>query len=66
MHPKDDELIPIGTEVTIIRGFNKGKKAVIKEHDFQFNGRNFLNYRGTIEGREGLYALYHSDIIVNK
>lgn len=23
MHPKDDELIPIGTEVTIIRGFKR-------------------------------------------
>jgi hypothetical protein len=63
-HPKDNEIYPVGTTVKVLRGYNKGKVAVIKEQDFQFYGKGFLNYRATIEGREGLYALYHGDLEV--
>lgn len=61
-HPKDSELIPIGSKVAIIRGFNFGKTAVITKHAFQKDGRNFLNYEAEIDGREGTYALYHDDL----
>lgn len=61
-HPKDNELIPIGTTVVITHGISKGKKAIITHQDFLKDGKNFLNYRGTIEGRKGYFALYHHEI----
>ena len=64
-HPKDDELIPINTIVTIIRGANIGKRARIKQHSFQMNEKGFLNYLGYIQGKgKDLYALYHDDLEV--
>jgi len=61
-HPKDNELLPKGTEVIITHGKNLGKKAVIKDYNFQFQGKGFLNYYGEIEGRSGMYVLYHDEI----
>ena len=61
-HPKDNELLPLGTTVIIKEGFNKGKKAVIRDYTFLNEGRNFLHYLGEVEQREGLYVLYHTRI----
>lgn len=63
-HPADSELIPIGTKVAIIRGVSFGKTAVITGHNFLKDGKNFLNYYGVIDEREGVYVLYHDDIEV--
>lgn len=59
MHPKDNEIWPLETVVRIKK---TGQFAIIKEQAFQFQGKGFLNYLGEIEGRDGLYALYHDDI----
>lgn len=58
-HPKDDEAYPEGTVVRIKR---TGEMAIIRGRQFMKEGRNFLHYLAEIEGREGLYALYHDDI----
>lgn len=63
-HPKNSEIYPIGTTVAIIRGVIFGKTAVITGHNFLKDGKNFLNYYGTIDGREGTFALYHEDLEV--
>lgn len=63
-HPKDDQLHPIGSKVAIIRGVNFGRTAVITDYNFQKDRKNFLNYYGTIDGREGTFALYHEDLEV--
>jgi hypothetical protein len=64
VHPKDSDLIPKGTVVEIIKGFNKGRHAVIVDYGFLKDGKNFLNYLAHIEGRddEGMFALYADDI----
>jgi hypothetical protein len=41
-HPKDNEIYPIGTKVLILRGFNKGKTAVITHHNFLKDGKTSL------------------------
>jgi len=56
---KDEDIYPIDTVVRIKK---TGQFAIIKQIAFQFNGRNFLHYLGNIEGRDGLYALYHDEI----
>jgi hypothetical protein len=58
-HPKDNEVYPVGTVVRIKK---TGVFALITGHNFQLNGRGFLNYYADIEGRTGLFALYHDDI----
>ncbi|CAN5317588.1 hypothetical protein BH10BAC4_BH10BAC4_25190 [soil metagenome] len=59
MHPRDEQVYPIGTVVRIIK---TGQFSIIKDQTFVKDNRNFLNYLGQIEGREGLYALYHEDV----
>ncbi len=59
MHPKDNELYPVGT---VVRLKKTGQFALIKNVTFLFNEKNFLHYLGEIEGREGNYALYHDDL----
>jgi hypothetical protein len=61
MHPKDNEVYPIGTVVRIKK---TGVFAIIRKHGFLKDGKNFLHYLGEIEGKEGLFALYHDDIEV--
>ena len=61
-HPSDSELIPLNSKVKITRGVNKGKVAIIRKHQFQFNGSNFLHYLLEIENMKGLYAGYHEDL----
>lgn len=58
-HPKDNEVYPAGTVVRIRR---TGQFAIIRSHLFLSGDRNFLNYLGEIEGKRGLFALYHDDI----
>jgi hypothetical protein len=62
-HPKDNELIPLGTIVRIKSGIHKGKKARIDRHVFLHAGRNFIHYECSIERpSNGPYALYHGDL----
>lgn len=60
-HPKDDEVYPTGT---VVRLKKTGEFAIIRDHTFQHMARGFLNYLGGVEGRDGLYAIYHDDIEV--
>jgi hypothetical protein len=55
-HPRDEDIYP-SHRVT-----PKVVRAVIKKHDFQFDGKGFQNYRVEIVGEKGLYAAYHSDV----
>jgi hypothetical protein len=60
MHPKDEDVYP---KETVVRIKKTGELALIKDYNFQMNGKGFLNYYGQIEGRgDGLYALYHGDL----
>lgn len=59
VHPNDEEVYP---EQTVVRIKSSGEFAVIRDHIYLSEGRNFLNYLAEIEGRAGLFALYHSDI----
>lgn len=59
MHPRDEDAYPIGTVVRIRK---TGQFAIIRQLTFQYNGHGFLNYLGEVDGRDGLYALYHGDI----
>lgn len=62
-HPKDNELIPIGTTVTWTKPRSKEKvTAIIINHCFQFQGRGFLNYEVELPGIRGRFAAYHDDI----
>ena len=63
MPVRDDEVYKVGT---VVRLKGTGEFAIIREQSFLFNGKNFLNYLGEIEGRKkgGLYALYHEDLEV--
>lgn len=56
---KDEDTYPLET---VVRLHKTGQFAVIKDRVFLKDGRNFLHYRGIIEGREGLYALYHEEV----
>lgn len=58
-HPKDHEVFPVGT---VVRLKKTGEFAIITHVDFRNGDRDFQNYRGTIEGRGGPYALYHDDL----
>ena len=58
MHPKDDEVYPIGT---IVRLKKTGQFARINNVTSLFNGKKFLHYTGE-KDREGQYAIYHRDI----
>lgn len=59
-HPKDSEIYPLNSVVRIKK---TGEFAVIKDHTFLKDGKNFLNYLTEIEGRpKKLYPLYHDDI----
>lgn len=58
-HPKDDEVYPIGT---VVRLKKTGQFAIIRKQVFLMGEKNFLHYTGEIEGREGLYAIYHDDV----
>jgi hypothetical protein len=61
MHPKDNEVYPIGTVVRIKK---TGVFAIIRKHGFLKDGKNFLHYLREVEEKEGLFALYHDDIEV--
>lgn len=65
MHPKDEEVYPVGTEVLNTRD-GKNEKAVIVGHTFLKDRKNFLNYLAHIEGKKGDFALYHDDLKVIK
>lgn|GEM_PF-1832030 len=57
---RDEAIYPIET---IVRRKKTGEFAIIKNYNFQHDGKGFLNYLGLVEGKgEGLYALYHDDI----
>lgn len=58
-HPKDNEVYP---QDTVVRIKKTGQFAMIRVRTFLKDGNGFLNYLGEIEGRKGLYALYHDDI----
>jgi hypothetical protein len=58
-HPKDDEVYPVDC---VVRWKRTGQFALIKGHTFLRDGKGFLNYLGEIEGRKGMFALYHDDI----
>jgi hypothetical protein len=47
---------------TVVRLKKTGEFAIIKDRVFLKDGKNFLHYRGEIEGRRGLFALYHDEI----
>ncbi|HEY8937139.1 MAG TPA: hypothetical protein VIM65_18060 [Cyclobacteriaceae bacterium] len=59
MHPKDDEAYPVGT---VVRLKKTGQLALIKDKAFVYDGKNFLHYDAEIEGRKGIYAIYHGDV----
>jgi hypothetical protein len=62
MHPKDDEVYPVGTVVRIKK---TGEFALIKSIAYLKDGIGFLHYEGMIEGKgDGRYALYHEDVEV--
>jgi hypothetical protein len=62
-HPKDNELIPIGTTVLWTKPQSKQKIiAKIASHAFQFQGRGFLNYEVEVAGIKGRFAAYHDDL----
>jgi hypothetical protein len=57
---KDNEIYPLDTVVRIRK---TGEFAMIKDQVFLKDDKNFLHYRGIIEGRgDGLYALYHEEV----
>jgi predicted restriction endonuclease len=56
---KDEDTYP---ENTVVRLKETGQFAIIRKKDFLKDGKNFLNYRCEIEGRKGLYAVYHHEI----
>ena len=58
-HPKDHEVYPVET---VVRFKKTGLFALIKSHTFMMEGRGFLNYLGEVEGKKGIYAIYHDDI----
>lgn len=58
-HPTDKEVYPEGTVVRIKR---TGEFAIIRDHIYLSEGRNFLNYLAEIEGQKGLFALYHDAV----
>lgn len=60
MHPKDSEVYPVDSVVRIKK---TGEFAKIMGHNWQKDGKGFLNYYGDIDGRRpGRWALYHDDI----
>lgn len=59
MHPKDEDTYPVNT---VVRLKKTGQFAIIKQVFYQSGDKNFMHYLGNIEGREGLYVLYHDDI----
>lgn len=59
MPVKDADVYMNGTVVRLIR---TGEFAIIRDRSFLRDDKYFLNYLGEIEGRQGLYALYHEDI----
>ena len=56
---KDEDTYPIETVVRIRK---TGQFAIIVKKTFLKDGKGFMNYLAQIEGREGMYALYHEDI----
>ena len=56
---KDEDAYPIGT---VVRIRATGQFAVIRKKAFLKDGKNFLNYLAEIEGKKGLYAIYHEDV----
>lgn len=68
-HPKDNELIPIGTKCIWTRPSHRVQpkvvEAVIRKHCFQFQGKGFLNYEVEIQGESGKkFAAFHDDLKV--
>jgi hypothetical protein len=62
-HPKDNELIPIGTGVLWTKPRTKQQViAKIADHCFQFEGKGFLNYEVEVSGITGRFAAYHDDL----
>lgn len=69
MHPKPSEIYPIGTTCIWTRPSHKVKPKVVRckivDYGFQSpTGGGFLNYVVEIEGVEGKFAAYHSDLEV--
>lgn len=58
-HPRDDQVYPLGT---VVRLHKTGEFAIIKDHTFLKDGKNFLHYLAEIEGRKGLYCLIHDEV----
>lgn len=58
-HPRDNEVYPVDT---VVRLKKTGQFALIKSHTFLRDGKGFLNYLAEIEGRSGIFALYHDDL----
>jgi hypothetical protein len=56
---KGEDAYSVGT---IVRIRKTGQFAIIRKKIFLKEGMNFLHYLGEIEGREGLYSLYHEDV----
>jgi hypothetical protein len=48
---------------TVVR-LKTGQFAIIKQVCYLKEEKNFLHYLGEIEGKRGLYALYHDDIFL--
>lgn len=57
-HPKDNEIYFLDT---VVRLKKTGQFAIIRKYGWQSGGRGFLNYLAEIEGRNGLFAIYHED-----
>ena len=58
-HPKDHEVYLVDT---VVRWKRTGQFALIKSHTFLRDGKGFLNYLAEIEGRNGIFAIYHDDL----
>ena len=64
-HPKDNEIFPIETVVSLIK---TGEFAIIKKQVFLKDEKNFLHYLAKIEGRDhgkedkAYYVIYHHEI----
>lgn len=58
-YTRDEDVYPPGS---IVRLKKTNEFARIKDVVYLKDGKNFLHYHGEIEGREGLYALYHNEI----
>jgi hypothetical protein len=61
MHPKDEDAYKPQTIVSLKKTH---EFARIIEPVFLKDCKGFLHYHAEIEGRDGMWALYHDDIIL--